>query len=187
MPREGGRPGERGARRAARALCRRDQLQRRVFCGASSITRANLCVPSRSGLIQSACSTIALTAAHLEPGALPCVSPCRNSSAIRSLTCSRERRGSHGLDSRSAAGRQAPPSSSCGARTSSDRIRVRALGADADPRRGRRHASRSAPRRRPRRLPQPAGRRSDTSRPSGTTKYAPTRGHVRAASIRHDE
>ena len=57
----------------------------------SSIARANRSPPLRIGRSQSPNSTIALTAAHLEPGALPCVSPRRNSSTICSLRSSRER------------------------------------------------------------------------------------------------
>ncbi len=61
----------------------------RVFCAPSSTARANRSPPWRIGRCQSPYSTIAFTAAHLLPGALPCVSPRRNSSTIRSLTCSR--------------------------------------------------------------------------------------------------
>ena len=46
----------------------------------------------RSGRIQSPYSTMAFTAAHLEPGALPCVSPRMNSSAMRSFVCCRDLR-----------------------------------------------------------------------------------------------
>ena len=54
--------------------------------------RAKRCDPPLTGRIQSAYSMIALTAAHLVPGALPWVSPWANSSVIRCLLCSRERR-----------------------------------------------------------------------------------------------
>jgi hypothetical protein len=83
-------PGELGRPPGPTLSCSRDELQGAGLLGSIVEHAGEALAPRAQRRSQSPYSTIAFTAAHFEPGALPCVSPHKNSSAMQSLVCWRD-------------------------------------------------------------------------------------------------